>query len=275
MVLSKFKIGLFIFALAICGDAVAIENSLNLKAQKNEQRYLKLSTKRFTLLEQKRTISVPNKDVGFIALKLLHKNSIEIGKIFGYQPKDKIVLKLLTPETFKEETGAPSWTSAMFYKGEITIPIDNKIAQDHKELEHALRHEYIHAVIADLSNYKAPAWLDEGLAQHLEGSINSRISPALKNLTLRKEFFHLEQMEIGFLDFDPELVPAAYGYSLFATRKLINKFGIEKINVFLKHLKEGKNSRIAFILSFGQSQNSFEKETHLELAKWSTTNLSL
>src|SRR5690606_26447433 len=114
----------------------------------------------------------------------------------------KVVLRFLPPEEFRRQTGAPEWTSAMYFRDEITIPLTKSTAWERDELDRALRHEYVHAVIAELSEYRCPAWLDEGVAQLLEGQVNPLLGPALRRWIALNPAIPLDWLQNGFTTLD-------------------------------------------------------------------------
>ena len=77
-------------------------------------------------------------------------------------------LILFPRSEFYLKTGAPEWTSAIFHKNIIKIPVDIDNI-DLKEIKRTIWHEYTHAYVKSLSGDNCPGWLDEGIAQLLEG----------------------------------------------------------------------------------------------------------
>ena len=56
--------------------------------------------------------------------RYLKKSHEQFTRLYGEIPAFETTVKLLNSEDFYRQTGAPSWTNAMYYRGEITIPID-------------------------------------------------------------------------------------------------------------------------------------------------------
>ena len=168
--------------------------------------------------------SIQGTDLAEDALDTLTSTSEEFQRIFGIAQRNKVVLRFLSPNDFRRVTKAPEWTSAMFYRGEISIPLNPKRGLNSAELHRALRHEYVHAVVAEITNYRSPAWVDEGIAQLLEGQINPLLGPALRSWIKSNKAMTLKSLENGFTTLPPDLVPAAYAESLFATRTLIRQW---------------------------------------------------
>ena len=234
-------------------------------------------TPRFTLRISKDASAAPPKngsrqDIASFAMQHVNEAHDELEALFGASPKRRVVLSFLSPEAFSVKTGAPSWTSAMFYRDEISVPISANEPLDSVELGRALSHEYVHAFMAQLSAYRCPAWLDEGIAQIFEGEPNPLLAPALRRWTLSKRSMKLDDLQGGFTTLEQDLVPAAYAHSYFASRELLASHGFSGISNYLRSLSYGFTPREAFKKSFGISQQAFEARLQEQLLAWSRTN---
>ncbi len=212
------------------------------------------------------------KDVAQNTISVLDETYEEISRIFGRKPESNVVLRFLSPAEFRDETGAPSWTSAMFYRGEITIPLAPKAGINLAELRRAIRHEYTHAVVAELSNYRCPAWLDEGLAQLIEGEPNPLLGPSLRKWIGANDAMPLDWLQNGFTALESGIVPAAYGQSLFATRSLINRLGFSAVISYLDALKKEVPEKEAFLSAFGSTEGDYEKELTSQMQLWARSS---
>ena len=158
-----------------------------------EQGFTSFYSPRFTLhieSTNQKSISLSPEELATKAMSLLNETHAELTRIFKSDTNGAIELKFLSPEEFTKHTGAPEWTSAMYLKDEISIPITPNSVKP-KEMYRAIRHEYVHAFIAKLSKYRCPAWLDEGLAQIIEGHANPIFcllytSPSPRDATLSR-----------------------------------------------------------------------------------------
>ena len=237
-----------------------------------EQAFTTFYSPRFTLHieespnESKRVSLSPNQ-LATRALNTLNSTHAELTRIFKEDTSGNVVLKFLSPSEFVKHTGAPEWTSAMYLKDEISIPITPASVRP-KEMNRALRHEYVHAFVAQLSNYKCPAWLDEGVAQIIEGPANPILAPSLREWALENPIFPLDELRNGFTTMDEYAVPAAYAQSLFATRSLIQSKGFSAIVVYLKELSIGKTETEAFKIAFKIDQSKFEKSLAESVNRW-------
>lgn len=246
-------------------------------AAQESANYKKLSTPRFILYIEQNELTTDNQGIAetrlsSLALNLLEQTHREISRILKVTPKEKVILRFLSPEEFRKQTAAPSWTNAMFFRGEITMPFNKSQPLDIAELREALRHEYTHALLAEASGYRIPAWLDEGIAQVIEGKQNPVLAPSLRQLAQTNQAIALKELQNGFTSLDSKIVPAAYAQSLFAAKSIINRYGFKEIANYLKQLKDGKSDETAFLNAFGQSQNAFENQLAQQIKRWSESS---
>ncbi|NDC37960.1 MAG: hypothetical protein EBZ48_07890, partial [Proteobacteria bacterium] len=192
----------------------------------------------------------------------------ELSGMFGEIPAFTASIRLTDQDSFHRATGAPGWTNALYYRGQILIPLSLAEEPDLSNLKRSLRHEYTHAVINALSAGKAPGWLDEGIAQWMEGEENPALRPALAKWLEINDPVPLALMQGGFTKMAAEMVPAAYAQSLFSATVVINTFGFEDIGVFLKGLRQGMEKDVAFAYGFSIDTTTFERRLGRTLRSW-------
>lgn len=210
--------------------------------------------------------------VAEFAFSVLENAYKRYSKIFNFTPKQKITIKFLSPSEFKRYTGAPEWTSAMYFNNEITIPFNSKKGVNLSDLDRAITHEYAHAVIHEISNGTCPAWLDEGLAQMFEGKVNPLLGPALRKWIAQNDAMPLDWLGQGFTLLHESIVPAAYAESLVATKKLVKEDGYDGVTKFLHELRDGHQEKEAFKTAFGQSEEKFLSLLTRDIKTWARTN---
>jgi len=191
--------------------------------------------------------------------------------LFGEIPSFATSLRLMDVETFHLMTGAPYWTNALFYKGQILIPVSDISSEELENLARSVRHEYVHAVIHALAAGQCPGWLDEGLAQWAEGPENPALRPALARYLEHMPPLPLKLLQGGFTRLDRSMVAAAYAQSLIAAQATIDTFGFAKIRQFFDQLRAGHEYSRAFSQSFGMNEKTFENKLHLKLKHWSSS----
>ena len=243
-----------------------------------EATYTTYNTPRFTLHidrsgPEPTSIAPSREQLAKDSIAILNRTYDELRRIFKAAPKQQVVLRFLSPQEFKKQTGAPSWTSAMYYRDEITIPLSESTGVDMLELERALRHEYVHAFIAQLSRYRCPAWLDEGIAQLIEGEPNPLLGPALRRWVVFNDPIPLNWLRNGFTTLDSKIVPAAYAQSLFATRRIVNTLGMQSVVEYLQLLADGRDEDAAFKKAFAKTKPEFERELGFQMRRWAQSSV--
>ena len=196
----------------------------------------------------------------------------QLSRIFDFNPTRKIIFRFMDKSEFHKSTGAPNWTSALFLDGKITVPIPeyrNRLPA----LTDAVRHEYVHAFVAEMSKDECPSWVDEGIAQLLEGEPNPLLGPALRSWLIKNPPIPLQSLEIGFTSLDEKIVPSAYALSLFATRSLVNTYGMESLVRFIQKIGEYHDTETAFRVVYNRSINDFSELLSDQLAIWSKSNI--
>lgn len=189
-------------------------------------------------------------------------------KLFGEIPPFLTTLRLMDEETFYVSTGAPRWTNAMYFRGQIMIPVGEGDSVDIPNLFRSVKHEYTHAVVHALTKGRCPGWLDEGLAQWSEGDENPALMPALLKWLRKHPPVDLALLQGGFTKLDTKMVAAAYAQSLYAANSVIRGYGFERIRAYFEALRSGSEKQRAFVDGFGLSENSFEGEVERNLAAW-------
>ncbi len=203
--------------------------------------------------------------------KVLETTHSKFSGLIGSIPSIDISLRLMDEETFFLSTGAPRWTNALYFKGQIIIPLSTREPYDMDNISRSIKHEYTHAIVHALSEGKCPGWIDEGLAQWAEGSENPALKPALFNYLKRNPPVLLSSLQGGFTKLDKSKVAAAYAQSLIAVQAIIRTFGFPAIRNYLDALRDGENKESAFILAFSMTNDTFEEKLSGKLASWART----
>lgn len=201
-------------------------------------------------------------------IKTLNVTHDHFTELFEEIPAFSTSIRLMDEDEFFALTGAPKWTNAMFYRGEIILPIAKAKSVDVENLNRSVRHEYTHAILSALSAGNLPGWIDEGLAQWFEGEESPGLRAALKEWLKTNEPVPLKLLQGGFTKLKPEMVPAAYAQSLLATRLIADKYGFPAIGNYFMMLREGVDKEAAFKTAFGLPLTDFEAQLGRALKRW-------
>lgn len=189
-------------------------------------------------------------------MKLTHQ---EYDEKLGPIPPTFTTVRIVPKERFHAVLKLPLWTNAIFFRGEIIIPVSSAEHIDEEELARSVKHEYVHALIHELGGSKVPGWFDEGLAQWTEGTVHASLPMLLNKWLERRSFIPFSKLSTGFTKLESRKVPVAYAQSLFAMEELIDRFGFEGISKYLLLLRKGANPATGFRLAFGEDMQEFER----------------
>lgn len=141
-----------------------------------------------------------------------------------------------------------AWAEAVF-DGQIRLPFS--AAGGSERRDPILRHELSHAFLVDFSGGRIPLWMNEGLAQWLEGRRPSALPDArsadwLDRIAARRSFMDLDADEAGL----------AYAWSLAVASELMELHGSTTLLRYLDLLAGGTPEPEAFQSAFGRTYAS-------------------
>jgi tetratricopeptide (TPR) repeat protein len=143
----------------------------------------------------------------------------EFGDLFGRRPVEegraRIRVVFYRRKTFDEVTGLGDWAGGVF-DGTIRVPVGS-LDEERDRLRTVLRHELMHAFVQHIGGGKAPAWLNEGLAQWIERPGEGRaLDLALARGRIRNhELFELTDLRGSLAAWtDKDAITRAYAQAL-------------------------------------------------------------
>ena len=179
----------------------------------------------------------------------------QVSERLGAANAQPLRLQLLSPRAFRNRSSSP-WATAMFSDGKILLPAGASAFSDRDEFERTIAHEYVHAVVAELSGYRCPAWLDEGLAQLLEGGDRPDLERTLEHWLQQHAPVPLSTLDKGFLSLPEAEAKVAYAESYYAARLLIAEHGFRGVREYIEAL--GSPQPQEFRNKFGVSLEQLE-----------------
>ncbi len=196
-------------------------------------------------------------------LETLEQDYQDLARDLNVTPKN-IYVSLYTDEAFFDVTHAPAWTAAL-NDGKIRIPISG-IDSVTPDLAQVLRHELTHSFIAQIAHGRAPAWLNEGIAQLEEGRSTVEIGQRLAALYVSGNQVPLSQLEGGFQGFSTPEAFVAYAESLAAAEYIRHNYTMSDLARLLQRLGEGQSmeSALRSTLHGGYADLETEITTYLK-----------
>jgi len=151
----------------------------------------------------------------------------------------------------------PDWVGGV-YDGRIHVPLppDGPEAESYRGL---LSHELAHAFITEMSRGRAPGWLQEGIAEYVEGK---RIPPAeaAKSLAVIP-LDSVAELSSSFTQrTDRERARAAYRLALFCVQELVRAHGPGTASCLLRDLGAGMPVERAIRAETGKGLPDLERE---------------
>ena len=158
----------------------------------------------------------------------------------GRSPPDPVSIRIVHRGSMPTD-----WAEAIF-DGQVRLPMSIAASPDTRDK--VLRHELAHAFLVDFSGGRIPLWLNEGLAQWLEGRRPATLPDArsatwLDELPARSNFMDLSREEAGL----------AYSYSLAVTGELMLLHGSVALLRYLDLLAGGASEETCFHQAFGRT----------------------
>jgi len=167
-----------------------------------------------------------------------------ISSVLNYTPPDAIGVVLYTDQAFTDITRAPAWAGAL-NDGRIRIPVQGLHAMN-SELSRELKHELTHSFITQKTRARCPTWIQEGVAQWMEGATASDSAPMFVSAFDRShQTLSLGALEGSWLGLPGNDARLAYAWSLSVVEFVIRQGGPEDINRILDQIAAGTDPQAA------------------------------
>src|SRR5437016_1845861 len=227
-------------ALALRPDA-EVRAALD-KAQrdkKEEESYKENESSHFTLRYSGAAAPALARDV----LRTLEMHFSAIESALNYSPPDSIGVILYTQEAFADITKAPGWAGAL-NDGRIRVPVQGLTAVD-QELSRILKHELTHSFIQQKTHGRAPTWIQEGIAQWIEGKRSGESASALVQIYDEKQALTLGQLEGSWMSMPADVASYAYAWALANIEYIVRSDGMSDLDRILSLIAEGSSTEVA------------------------------
>ena len=176
-------------------------------------------------------------------LKTLDSEFDEISATLNYSPPEPIGVILYTNQTFTDITRAPSWSGAL-NDGRIRVPVEGLTSMTN-ELARVLKHELTHSFVGQKTGGRSPVWLQEGIAQYMEGKRSRSNAGALSAAYEHHMEFSLLSYETSWLNLPKDAASVAYAWSLAVVETIVTVNGMDDLERILEHLAAGSSAEDA------------------------------
>jgi hypothetical protein len=227
-------------ALSIRPDA-EVQAALD-KAQRDkqeEENYKENESAHFTLRYSGAAEPALAKDV----LHTLEMHFSAIESELSFTPPDSIGVVLYTQEAFADITRAPGWVGAL-NDGRIRVPVQGLTGVD-SELSRVLKHELTHSFIQQKTHGHAPTWIQEGLAQWMEGKRSGENAATLVQIYGDGHAWSLAKMEGSWMGFSGNSAAYAYAWALANIEYIVESDGMGDVERILDRIGAGTSTEAA------------------------------
>lgn len=176
-------------------------------------------------------------------LRTLERHFDEIERELRFTPPDPIGVILYTGQAFADITRAPGWAGAI-NDGRLRVPVQGLTDVD-AELSRVLKHELVHSFLAQKSANRCPVWLQEGVAQWMEGRRSAGAAPPLLAAAERRGTLPLRALEDSWLGLDENASAVAYAWSLAVVEYIVSDHGMRDIERALGRMAAGAAPEVA------------------------------
>jgi hypothetical protein len=170
-------------------------------------------------------------------LRTLENHFGAIGSELNFTPPESIGVVLYTQQDFADITRAPGWAGAL-NDGRIRVPVQGLTGVT-PELSRVLKHELTHSFVQQKTHGRAPTWVQEGLAQWMEGLRSENAAPNLVRIYEQKEAVSLGVLERTWMRLSNEDAAYAYAWSLANVECIVQTNGMTDMERILDHIAAG------------------------------------
>jgi tetratricopeptide (TPR) repeat protein len=187
-------------------------------------------------------------------LRTLEHHFSAIESELNFTPPEAIGVILYTQDAFSDITKAPSWAGAL-NDGRIRVPVQGLAAVD-GELSRVLKHELTHSFIAQKTRsacmglaascaIRAPTWIQEGLAQWMEGQRSGGDAAILRQIYEAGHAIPLARLEGSWLNMSGDTARYAYAWALANIEYIVQSGGMGDVERILDRIGSGMATEAA------------------------------
>lgn len=181
-----------------------------------------------------------------LAREVLHTLEAHFSAIeseLNFTPADSIGVVLYTQEAFADITRAPGWVGAL-NDGRIRVPVQG-LSGVTPELSRVLKHELTHSFVNQKTRGHVPTWIQEGLAQWMEGKRSGDNAETLAQIFQQGHAASLSQLEGSWMGLSSDTAAYAYAWALANIEYIVETNGMGDVERILDRLAGGMATEAA------------------------------
>ena len=149
----------------------------------------------------------------------------------NFTPPDSIGVILYTQQAFADITRAPGWVGAL-NDGRMRVPVQG-LTSVTPELSRVLKHELTHSFVQQKTHGRAPTWMQEGLAQWMEGKRSGENAAVLLQIYGDGHATSLGNLEGSWMAFPGDAAAYAYAWALANIEYIVQADGMGDVERIL------------------------------------------
>ncbi len=167
-------------------------------------------------------------------LRTLEAEFEEVSSTLNYVPPEPIGVILYTNQTFADITRVPNWVGAL-NDGRMRVPVEG-LTSVTPELARVLKHELTHSFVGQKTGGRCPVWLQEGIAEYMEGKRSRAAAASLSAAFEQRMEFSLASYETPWMNLPKDTAATAYAWSLATVEAIVNEGGMTDIERILDRI---------------------------------------
>jgi tetratricopeptide (TPR) repeat protein len=192
-------------------------------------------------------------------LRALEDDFRDLESQLDYTPPEPIGVILYTEQAFADITRAPNWAGAL-NDGRIRVPVQG-LTSVTPDLARVLKHELTHSFAGQKSHGRAPTWLQEGIAQWMEGRRSSSVAATLVDAASQDAMPRLQTLEGSWLGLPGNSAGLAYAWSLAVVESIIQAGSVSDISRLLDRIVASPSIEAALRDTLHSDYSDLEQQT--------------
>ncbi len=192
-------------------------------------------------------------------LRTLERHFEAISSALNFTPAEPIGVILYTGQAFADITRAPGWVGAL-NDGRIRVPVQG-LTSVSDELSRALKHELTHSFVREKTRGHCPVWLQEGIAQWMEGERSGETAGLLAAVYERKASPLLGALEGSWMGLPAGVAAHAYAWSLAVVEYIVATDGMGDLQRLLDRVASEGSAEAAARSALRMDYAELEQET--------------
>ncbi len=198
-------------------------------------------------------------DLARASLHLLEDDFEFIAGTLHYTPSEPVTVVLYTNEAFADITRAPTWVGAL-NDGRIRVPVQG-LTTVTPELARVFKHELTHSFITQKTEGRSPVWLQEGVAQWMEGSRSAKDAALLVSLYDHHEDPSLAVLEGSWMKAAPDIAGISYAWSLAVIEAIVAAGGTGDVERLLDEILRQSSAQAAVRVALHMNYDDLNRIT--------------